>query len=53
MVEDMGIGTGVDLEAMIAAAATAEALVGRELPSNVLRAGPRTQLTPIPDGLVP
>jgi hydroxymethylglutaryl-CoA lyase len=53
MVEDMGIATGVDLEAMIAAAATAEALVGRELPSNVLRAGPRTQLTPIPDGLVP
>jgi hydroxymethylglutaryl-CoA lyase len=43
MVEDMGIGTGVDLEAMIEAAAEAERLVGRTLPSQVLRAGPRTR----------
>jgi hydroxymethylglutaryl-CoA lyase len=43
MVEDMGIGTGVDLEAMIDAAAEAERLVGRTLPSQVLRAGPRTR----------
>ena len=41
MVEDMGIATGVDLEAMIAAAAEAEHIVGRTLPSQVLRAGPR------------
>jgi hydroxymethylglutaryl-CoA lyase len=47
MVEDMGVDTGVDLEAMIEAAATAERLVGRTLPSQVLRAGPRTRLTPI------
>jgi hydroxymethylglutaryl-CoA lyase len=53
MVEDMGIDTGINLEAMIAAAATAEGLVGRELPSQVLRAGPRTRRTPIPAGLVP
>ena len=45
MVEDMGIDTGIDLEAMIDAAATAERLVGRTLPSQVLRAGPRTRLT--------
>ncbi|HVE74806.1 MAG TPA: hydroxymethylglutaryl-CoA lyase [Mycobacteriales bacterium] len=46
MVEDMGIDTGVDLEAMIDAARQAEHLVGRTLPSQVLRAGPRTRLTP-------
>jgi hydroxymethylglutaryl-CoA lyase len=46
MVEDMGVGTGVDLEAMIEAAATAERIVGRELPSQVLRAGPRTRTIP-------
>jgi hydroxymethylglutaryl-CoA lyase len=45
MVEDMGVTTGVDLEAMIEAAATAERIVGRELPSQVLRAGPRTRTT--------
>jgi hydroxymethylglutaryl-CoA lyase len=44
MVEDMGVATGVDLEAMIATAAEAERLVGRTLPSQVLRAGPRTRL---------
>ena len=43
MVEDMGVATGVDLEAMIDAAATAERIVGRTLPSQVLRAGPRTR----------
>ncbi len=41
MVEDMGVATGVDLEAMIAAAGEAERIVGRTLPSQVLRAGPR------------
>ncbi len=43
MVEDMGVATGVDLEAMVAAAAEAERIVGRVLPSQVLRAGPRTR----------
>ena len=43
MVEDMGVDTGVDLAAMIDAAATAERIVGRTLPSQVLRAGPRTR----------
>jgi hydroxymethylglutaryl-CoA lyase len=46
MVEDMGVDTGIDLEAMIDAAATAERIVGRTLPSQVLRAGPRTRTTP-------
>jgi hydroxymethylglutaryl-CoA lyase len=43
MVEDMGVATGVDLAAMIGAAAEAERIVGRPLPSQVLRAGPRTR----------
>jgi hydroxymethylglutaryl-CoA lyase len=47
MVEDMGVATGVDLDAMIGAAAEAEQLVGRTLPSQVLRAGPRSRLTPM------
>jgi len=44
MVEDMGISTGVDLAALLEAAADAERIVGRQLPSQVLRAGPRTRL---------
>jgi hydroxymethylglutaryl-CoA lyase len=43
MVEDMGVATGIDLEAMIDVAAQAEVMVGRTLPSQVLRAGPRTR----------
>ncbi|HEV7712664.1 MAG TPA: hydroxymethylglutaryl-CoA lyase [Asanoa sp.] len=44
MLEDMGIDTGIDLDALIEAAALAQRIVGRELPSGVLRAGPRTRL---------
>jgi hydroxymethylglutaryl-CoA lyase len=44
MLHDMGIVTGIDLDAMIEAAALAQRIVGRELPSGVLRAGPRTRL---------
>ncbi len=46
MVEDMGVSTGIDLQRMIDVARVAEGLVGRVLPSQVLRAGPRTRLTP-------
>ena len=41
MLEDMGIATGVNLRALIEAAKLAQDIVGRELPSGVLRAGPR------------
>jgi hydroxymethylglutaryl-CoA lyase len=44
MLEDMGIDTGIDLDALLEAAALAQRVVGRELPSGVLRAGPRTRL---------
>jgi hydroxymethylglutaryl-CoA lyase len=47
MLHDLGIDTGVDLDALLAVAAEAERLVGRQLPSGVLRAGPRTRLTPL------
>ncbi len=46
MVEDMGVGTGVDVDALIDTAAEAERLVGHTLPSQVLRAGPRTRTIP-------
>ncbi|THV41839.1 hydroxymethylglutaryl-CoA lyase [Glycomyces buryatensis] len=44
MLHDMGIDTGVDLAALIGVAALAQDIVGRELESGVLRAGPRTPL---------
>jgi hydroxymethylglutaryl-CoA lyase len=43
MVEDMGVRTGIDLAKLIDAAADAERIIGRELPSQVLRAGPRSR----------
>lgn len=42
MLHDMGVETGVNLAALIAAAGLAQEIVGRQLPSGVLRAGPRT-----------
>jgi hydroxymethylglutaryl-CoA lyase len=44
MLEDMGIATGIDLDALLEVAAMAEKMLGRTLPSGVLRAGPRTRL---------
>jgi hydroxymethylglutaryl-CoA lyase len=40
MIEEMGIGTGIDLPALIAASAEAQSVLGRPLGSHVLRAGP-------------
>jgi hydroxymethylglutaryl-CoA lyase len=48
MLDDMGIVTGIDLNALIQVAELAEKLIGRTLPSGVLRAGPRTRLVPFP-----
>ncbi|TSD45083.1 hydroxymethylglutaryl-CoA lyase [Rhodococcus sp. KBS0724] len=41
MLGDMGITTGIDLDASIRAAAVAEEIVGHGVPSNLLRAGDR------------
>jgi hydroxymethylglutaryl-CoA lyase len=46
MAEDLGVATGIELDAMIEAAADAERIIGRTLPSQVLRAGPRTRTIP-------
>lgn len=43
MLGDMGIDTGVDLDALIGAAWLAREIVGRELPGQVMHAGPRTR----------
>ncbi|MFI5100325.1 MAG: hydroxymethylglutaryl-CoA lyase [Actinomycetes bacterium] len=43
MVEDMGVATGIDLELLLEVAAEAERVVGRTLPSQLLRAGPRSR----------
>jgi len=44
MLHDMGIDTGIDLAALLDAARLAQEIVGRELPSGVLKAGPRLPL---------
>ncbi len=41
MLHDLGIDTGIDLGRLLDAARLAQEIVGRELPSGVLRAGPR------------
>ena len=41
MLDDMGIETGVDLDKLLDAARLAQKIVGRDLPSGVLKAGPR------------
>jgi len=46
MCHDMGIETGVDLEAMLRCAQLASDIVGRDLPSALLHAGPRTPIRP-------
>jgi hydroxymethylglutaryl-CoA lyase len=43
MLHDMGVDTGIDLDALLDAARLAEEITGRRLPSGVLRAGPRTR----------
>jgi hydroxymethylglutaryl-CoA lyase len=47
MLEDLGVSTGVSLERLISAAHLAEEIVGRRLPGQVMRAGPRTQVVPV------
>jgi hydroxymethylglutaryl-CoA lyase len=43
MCADMGVDTGIDLDALIGCAELARDIVGRELPSALLHAGPRTR----------
>jgi hydroxymethylglutaryl-CoA lyase len=43
MLHDMGVQTGIDLESLIEVARMTEKMVNRQLPSGVLRAGPRSR----------
>jgi hydroxymethylglutaryl-CoA lyase len=43
MLHEMGYQTGIDLDRLIEAARLAEDLLGRELPGQVMKAGPRSQ----------
>ena len=44
VLDDLGVVTGIDVEALIEAANLAGALVGRPVPSRVAAVGPRTRL---------
>ncbi len=44
MLDDMEVSTGVDLTKLIAAARVAQSFIRGELPSKMLRAGPRSQV---------
>jgi hydroxymethylglutaryl-CoA lyase len=41
------IETGIDLEALCAVARKVEAMLGRQLPGQVMKAGPRSRLSGI------
>ena len=43
MLDDLGVRTGIDVDALIEAAHAAAEIVGREIPSRVAVAGPRTR----------
>jgi hydroxymethylglutaryl-CoA lyase len=44
MLHEMGIETGIDLDKLCAAARQAEDVIGRSLPGQVMKAGPRLRL---------
>ena len=44
----MGYDTGVDLDALIAAAKRLPALIGHDIPSQIVKAGRRLDLHPLP-----
>jgi hydroxymethylglutaryl-CoA lyase len=44
MLHEMGYSTGVDLEVLIEVAQLAQGILGRELPGQVMKAGPRARL---------
>jgi hydroxymethylglutaryl-CoA lyase len=48
MLQAMGHATGVDLAALLDAAAQLPELVGHDVPGQVLKAGPSTRRYPLP-----
>ena len=51
MVEDMGVDTGIELDALLSAARIAQSFVSGELPSRLLKAGPRDRVDPAGGGV--
>lgn len=51
MFEDMGVDTGIYVDALIALARDLERALGHDLPSQVMRAGKTTDLHPVPEGI--
>lgn len=47
LLQECGVETGIELEALIEAARAAEAAVGHPLPGQVMKAGPRLKLHPL------
>jgi hydroxymethylglutaryl-CoA lyase len=47
LLHEMGIETGIDLERLCAAARHVEQVIGRSLPGQVMKAGPRLKLHPL------
>jgi len=47
LLHEMGFETGIDLERLCGAARHVEQVIGRTLPGQVMKAGPRLQLHPI------
>jgi hydroxymethylglutaryl-CoA lyase len=47
MLHEMGVETGIDLEKLCAAARHVEQVLGRSLPGQVMKAGPRLKLHPM------
>jgi hydroxymethylglutaryl-CoA lyase len=47
----MGVETGIDLDRLIAVSRRVEAIVGRTLPGQIVKAGPWTRRYPLPDGV--
>ncbi|MBI1396661.1 MAG: hydroxymethylglutaryl-CoA lyase [Betaproteobacteria bacterium] len=52
MLELMDFDTGVDLDLALAASARLPGLLGHDVPSQLLKAGPVTRLHPVPEGVV-
>jgi hydroxymethylglutaryl-CoA lyase len=49
LLHELGIETGIDLERLCGAARHVERVLGRSLPGQVMKAGPRLQLHPVDD----
>ena len=47
----MGVETGIDLDRLIGVSRRVEAIVGRALPGQIIKAGPWTRRYPLPDGV--